>query len=72
MVLLSSASSYSEMPASAPPIRASYRLTWVLSSTVTLMIANCARSRRGYVSRVRYTAILPINAGILLFAVGEM
>ncbi len=44
-MIMSSVSSYSETPASAPSTRASYRLTRGLSSTVTLMFAHCARRR---------------------------
>ena len=77
---MSGVSSYSEMPPSAPLIRASYRLTIGLSSTVTLMVVNCARTRdRACSSSVEsvpirlaspissaFTAqvMLPVDAGI--------
>ena len=67
--MVSSAKSYSETPASAPLIRAWYRLTSGLSSTVTLMIANCARQRLTRVvgklsgPRSPATDMLPVKAG---------
>jgi uncharacterized protein len=41
--MVSSVSSYWETPASAPSIRASYRLPIGLSATVTLIVVHCAR-----------------------------